>query len=114
MGASIACGVRAVREAASAILILLADQPLITKEHIHALIEAWSGAENEIVATSFSNTQGPPVLFGSACFDALCDLKGDTGAKALFEDRRFTLSAIPFEPAAIDIDTPEQLKARER
>jgi molybdenum cofactor cytidylyltransferase len=114
LGTSIACGVHAVRDAASAVLILLADQPLITADHVQQLIDTWSGADNEIVATSFSGTQGPPVLFGSACFDALCDLEGDKGAKALFGDQRFALKDIAFEPAALDIDTPGQLKARER
>lgn len=109
LGTSIGCGVDAVRDAASAVLILLADQPLITVDHVQQLIDTWSGDPNEIVGTSFSGTQGPPVLFGAACFDALCDLRGDTGAKALFDDQRFALKAIPFEPAAMDIDTPDDL-----
>ena len=113
LGTSIACGVRSVRDTADAVIIMLADQPLVTAEHIQALIDSWSGDPDEIVATSFSGTQGPPVLFGKECFDSLCKLRGDTGAKSLFNDQRYTLKAVPFEPAAIDIDSPEQLKARE-
>jgi molybdenum cofactor cytidylyltransferase len=113
LGTSIACGVRAVRDAASAVLILLADQPLVTEEHVQALIDAWSGAENEIVATSFSGTQGPPTLFASGCFDELCALTGDTGGKQLLEDRRFRLRTIEFEPAGVDIDEPEDIERSE-
>ena len=109
LGSSIACGVRAVRDTADAVLILLADQPLVTAGHIQALVHAWLEGSAEIVATSFAGTQGPPVLFGKKCFDALCDLTGDAGAKSLFNDQRYALKAVPFEPAAIDVDTPGDL-----
>ena len=90
--------------------MLFADQPLITARHLQALIETWSGADNEIVATSFSGTMGPPVLFPRGAFEALCTLSGDTGAKSVIEDPRFDVKTIPFEDAAIDIDTPADLK----
>ncbi len=114
LGTSIACGVRAVRDAAAAVVILLADQPLVTADHVNALIDTWQDGGADIVATSFAGTQGPPVLFGKDCFDPLCELRGDTGAKALFDNPLFTLTAIQFEPAAFDVDTPGQLQARER
>ncbi|NIV17946.1 MAG: NTP transferase domain-containing protein [Woeseiaceae bacterium] len=113
LGTSIACGVQSVRYRADAVIIMLADQPLVTADHIRQLIDAWSGNTNEIVATSFSETQGPPTLFASGCFDELCALTGDTGGKRLFTDRRFTLESIAFEPAGVDIDKPEDVKRSE-
>lgn len=110
IGASIATAVNSIRHLADAILITLADQPLVTAEHLKALIDAWSGASDEIVATAFSATNGPPVLFASACFDALAGLDGDNGGRHLFSDARFGLKTIDFEAASIDIDTPEDLR----
>jgi molybdenum cofactor cytidylyltransferase len=87
----------------------LADQPLVTAEHLRQLIDSWSGLENEIVATAYSGTQGPPVLFPRDTFDALRSLTGDRGARTILDDSRFSLKTVQFEPAAIDIDTPADL-----
>jgi len=111
LGTSIATAARACRGNADALLLLLADQPLITSQHLRALIETWAGADNVIVASSFSGTEGPPVLFPSGAFEALESLTGDRGAHTLFHDSRFTLKTVPFDPAATDIDTPEDLAA---
>lgn len=109
LGSSIAAAARACRPRADALLLLLADQALVTAEHLFALLNNWSGSDTEIVATAYSDTQGPPVLFPRATFDDLCQLSGDTGARALFQDDRFRLKTVRFEPAAIDIDTPADL-----
>ena len=109
LGSSISAATRCVRHVARAVLIILADQPLVTAEHLQALIDSWSGATDEIVATSFAGTQGPPVLFPAGCFDELAELTGDRGGRHLFDDQRFRLRTIVFEPASIDIDTPEDL-----
>ena len=110
LSGSIRLAVRAVAHAADALLIVFADQPLVTARHVEALIAAWSGAENEIVATAFSGTVGPPVLFPRGAFEALGALSGDTGAKPLLQDPRFDVRTVPFEDAAIDIDTPADLE----
>jgi CTP:molybdopterin cytidylyltransferase MocA len=80
------------------------------EEHLRALIDTWSGADSEIVATAFSGTLGPPVLFPRGAFAALSGLSGDKGAKSVLQDPRFDVRTIPFEDAAIDIDTPGDLE----
>jgi CTP:molybdopterin cytidylyltransferase MocA len=37
-------------------------------------------------------------------------LRGDAGGKHLFDDPRFELRTVAFEPAAVDIDTEEDLE----
>lgn len=115
IGTSIALGAISLRHVASAIIVMLADQPLITADHLRALIHTWSGADDEIVVTSFADSMGPPVLFPRACFKDMTMLDGDAGAKQLLHDTRFTLANVRFEPAAVDIDTPDDLtNLRER
>ena len=109
LGTSLALAVKSIRHVASAVIVLLADQPRVTAQHIRALADSWSGSDKEIVATSFAGIQGPPVLFPAACFDALAGLTGDRGGRHLFDDQQFRLSTVVFEPASIDIDTPEDL-----
>lgn len=111
LGTSIASAARACPPHADAVLMLLADQPLITAQHLEALVDTWSGATNEIVASSFAGTEGPPVLFARDALRELTALTGDSGARSLFHDDRFTLKTLPFEAAAVDIDTPADLAA---
>lgn len=111
LGSSIATAARVCPGSADALLLLLADQPLVTARHLWQLIDCWSGLENEIIATAYSGTQGPPVLFPRGTFDELRSLKGDRGAHAILDDSRFSLETVQFEPAAIDIDTPADLAA---
>lgn len=110
MGGSIACGVRAARDGADAIIVMLGDQPLVSVSHLAALIESWSGDESEVVATRTTLSLGPPVLFGSATFDALCRLGGDSGARPVMLDPRYTLREVACDDAAIDIDTQADLE----
>jgi molybdenum cofactor cytidylyltransferase len=114
IGSSLAAATRAIQHAADAIIVVLADQPMITSAHIKRLIATWSGAENEIVATAYAGVRGAPTLFAAACFPRLASLEGDRGARALFDDPGFVLREIECEDAAIDIDTEAELRTLER
>lgn len=110
IGTSISAGVRACRDSADAILIVLADQPLVTEAHLSKLIDTWTGAAGEIVASSMGEVVGPPILFPTNAFDALCDLSGDTGAKSVLSSGEFAVTFVEFPPALKDVDTPEDLQ----
>lgn len=110
LGSSIALATRSVKHVARAIIVLLADQALVSPLHIRSLCNAWSGRGDEIVATEYAGTVGVPALFPSACFGDLMRLQGDNGARRLLSDERFRLRRILFEPAAVDIDTPDDLR----
>ena len=109
LGSSIAHAVRVLPSQSSAILVMLADQPLIGEGHLQAIVAGWSGANDEIVATSYAGTRGTPVLFPRACFAELATLDGDRGARHLIEDDRYKVSVIGCEGAALDVDTPADL-----
>jgi molybdenum cofactor cytidylyltransferase len=109
IGGSIAAGARAVSHAADALLLLLADQPLITRTHLRALIDTWNVSPRQIAATAFADVTGPPVLFPARYFPALAALDGDQGARPVLAAAGSNVLTIPFEPAAVDIDLPEDL-----
>lgn len=110
LGSSIALAANALHHAAGALLLILADQPLITTQHLHELIAAWTGADDNIVATQFDNVRGPPILMPSAAFSFLQKLSGDQGAKHLLENENYRVTTVALDNARIDIDTPEDLK----
>ena len=109
MGSSIACGAAACSSRADAIVIMLADQPLISRSHLEHLARRWTGDADAIIATEFDGILGPPVLFGRDHFAELCALRGDTGAKQILKAHADAVSSVRFDPAAVDIDTPGDL-----
>jgi molybdenum cofactor cytidylyltransferase len=109
LSSSIACGVRAVAESADAILLMLADLPLVTREHLANLVSTWRASPQAIVASEFEDTLGPPIVFPKADFDALLQLSGDRGARPIIDANKERVKAIACEEAAFDIDRPEDL-----
>jgi len=110
IGTSISASAKACQKDADAVIVILADQPLVTEAHIRDLIDTWSGAENEIVSTSFDGITCPPILFPRSAFPALSELRGDTGAKSLLVNGDFVVISLDFPPAGFDIDRSEDLR----
>jgi len=109
MGTSIAAAIDACRQNADAILIMLADQPLISAQHLTILMTAWSGSDNEIVASEYDGTIGPPILFPRNAYDRLRGLDGESGAKELLQDGQFDVRSIELPLAGYDVDTRQDL-----
>ena len=64
IGSSIARGVRASREQSDAIIITLADQPLVSPAHLARLMEMWAGGPSEIIASVFGYLRAPGTFRG--------------------------------------------------
>ena len=100
----IASSIRVAVDAAAGarILFTLCDQPLVTPEHLRALL----AVDAPIVATAYSGIAGVPAVFAPRFADELRALTGDRGARAVMEAHRDVLATVGFEDAAVDIDTP--------
>lgn len=110
IGTSIALAATAFATVADALLLMLADQPLVRGGHLERLIDAWSGKDTHIVTSRYRDTAGPPVLMPRATFASLRALEGDSGAKALLGDDRFIVTEVSLDEAGVDIDTPADLE----
>jgi molybdenum cofactor cytidylyltransferase len=110
IGTSIRAGVACVAEVANAVLLLLADQPLVTADHLERMIDISRDSPDSIIASEYADTLGPPVIFPTSRFPELLTLGGDQGAKSVIEKHREQVVAIRFEPAAVDIDRPQDLE----
>jgi molybdenum cofactor cytidylyltransferase len=113
MGGSIATGVADIagREpATSAILVTLADQPLVGSGDFRRMLAAHRAAPERIVAADHGNGLiGVPALFPPAFHDALRSLSGPSGARLLLERHAADIDGVVMPAARIDIDTPEDL-----
>ncbi|WP_223552024.1 NTP transferase domain-containing protein [Aestuariivivens sp. NBU2969] len=114
LGSSIASAIDYLNnqeEKPKGVLITLADQPLVTSEHLNELILNFSPGTNQIIATSYSNRkQGVPVLFDSYYFRALLQLDGDFGAKSILVKNQTFVKNINLNFKNIDLDTLEDYK----
>ncbi len=84
------------------VLITLVDQPLVTAEHLNAILAA--GAATGLAATSWPNAFGPPAFLYRSFFSSLKELHGDQGAKSILRAERARLRLVEFLGAAIDVD----------
>ena len=97
MASSIRAGVaRAGTDAR--ILITLCDQPLVTADHLRALI----AIDAPIVATAYSGIAGVPAIFAPQFVPELLALRGDVGARSIIE--KYGAKVVFFDDAAIDVD----------
>lgn len=108
MGTSIAAAAKFIKEQPEhfdGMLIMLADQPLVSSEHLDKMIKGFSSRKNAIVTTAYDKTAGVPTLFHRDYFDLLMDLDGDVGAKDIIDKNKKEVLHIPSEVGFFDIDT---------
>jgi molybdenum cofactor cytidylyltransferase len=111
MASSIGAGIDALPPGVDAVVIALADQPLVAPEVVRALCARWRAGGVAAVAPGYRDGRGHPVLFGRSSFDALRTLAGDTGARAVLESLGGAAAVLPIDGAApADVDTPDALR----
>jgi len=112
MGSSFRAGLGALPAACPAAVIALVDQPLITAEAVHRLIEAYESGARVVVAT-YGGEPRNPVLLGAEHFaDAAAQAEGDLGARAFLRSHPELITPVPCDDVAApdDIDTPDDMK----
>ena len=109
LGSSIAYGVNFIdRERESnAVLITLADQPLIDTAYLNSLISHEIENPKQIIATQYLNKIGVPALFPKKYFKDLIKLDKDYGAKHILNNPEANVLVIDGKERIADIDTPE-------
>ena len=110
---SLAAGIRAAKaDGADAALVLLGDMPKVSETHLLALHREYRLGRTAVMSSA-GNILCPPAIFHHSVFEALTQLGGDQGAKALFKSLDTTASVILPDKEAIDIDTRADLTQAE-
>jgi CTP:molybdopterin cytidylyltransferase MocA len=110
LAGSVRLGVeRAEEVGADAVLLLLADQPLLDSAVIRRFLVRAHGQTDLIIAARYDGVLGAPMMFGSDWFAQLKELEGDEGARRLIPKERGGVEIIDWSEGAIDVDTPEDL-----
>ena len=114
---SVHAAVRFARaEGASALLVMVADQPRVTAAHLNALLWEYDQGSAQAYLSATDHGHGNPCIFDESLFDDLLALEGDEGARALFRTRRDVAARhVHFDDPYLfeDVDTPADLRRLE-
>jgi molybdenum cofactor cytidylyltransferase len=88
-------------------ILAVCDQPFISYSIFKNLIDEYHKTGKRIVASSYAETLGTPVLFDKKYFNELLNLKGQEGAKKIINQFFEDTTSIPFQKGDIDVDTEE-------
>lgn len=108
MAVSLGAALRASLPDAQAWIVALGDMPFIAPSTIEALVSALADAA-AIAAPVIEGRRGNPVGFAASLLPELLALRGDEGARRLFQSRPFTAVATLDAGILRDIDLPADL-----
>jgi molybdenum cofactor cytidylyltransferase len=115
LSTSVRAGVSAVSPMAKAIMIYLADQPLLEARDVDRLIRAFAQARQlnkSIVVPFFHGQRGNPVILDTSYRDAILDVVGDVGCKRVIRrnpDRVFVVE-MEADHVVRDVDRIEEFE----
>jgi len=88
LSTSVRTGVQAISPEADAIMIYLADQPLLEPADVNRIIEGFAAAKTEnktIVVPFFKGERGNPVVLDASLRDSILGIVGDVGCKGVIK-----------------------------
>jgi molybdenum cofactor cytidylyltransferase len=112
MGTSLRAGLEAVPAKTEAIMIYLADQPLLEPYEINRLIQALAEARahnQSIVVPFFRGHRGNPVILDSSHKNAILEVVGDAGCRRVIKSNPEKVFMVEMETDHVvrDVDTIE-------
>ncbi|MDH3713741.1 MAG: molybdopterin-binding/glycosyltransferase family 2 protein [Gammaproteobacteria bacterium] len=116
LSTSLKAGLASLPDEVDAALIVLGDMPDIDPPLLERLTRSFDPQQGrEICVPVYNGKRGNPVLWSKRFFADLCAVQGDVGGRHLLGEFDEWVHECPVTDASIhrDIDTPEQLRARE-
>ena len=108
MSSSIRLGCELLSHDCDQLLVLLADQVLVTSSELETLIA--QTVDGSAACAGFSETVGPPAVFSRAWYPNLLTLNAENGAKKLLTDAAKLVTIVPMKSAGWDIDSKDDLE----
>ena len=112
LSASVRAGIEAAPKGSDAMMIYLADQPLLEADEIRRLILAFAEAKRagkSIVVPFFGNERGNPVILDASYREMVLDIVGDVGCRRIVKKHPEQEFAVQMQTDHVvrDVDTPE-------
>ena len=97
-----------------AILVCLADQPMLRLDVIRTLIDAWKAGGTPVVRPSYREAPGEPghpLLIDRSLWGHAAEMRGESGFGPVIESRRIPVKTISVAGRNPDVDTAADLEA---
>ena len=108
---SLKMGLTALRDC-DAVLFQVSDQPLLRRETVDALLDAYLAQPEKIAALSHNGKRGNPCVFPARFFPELMALEGDRGGSVVIRRHSEAVTLLETEAAQLaDVDTPAAMEA---
>ncbi len=104
MSTSIARGLNLVDKKTLAVMLVLADQPLIDKETINKLIDTFLSHDKGIAIPAYQGRRGHPIIFSAKYKEELRELKGDVGGRQIIRNHPDDVLEVTVDSPSITID----------
>ena len=107
MSTSIITGLDQVDSQATAVMIVLGDQPFVDSQTINVLIDAFLANDKGIAIPVYQGRRGNPVIFDIKYKGELLKLKGDIGGREIIQHHPDDVLEVVVncEGVCVDIDT---------
>lgn len=103
MLSSVLCGFKTLPEETQAVVVVLGDQPSVSKEVIDKIVDAYQKTGKGIVLPVYEKERGHPVLIDMKYKDEIESLSPDIGLRG-------TVYSHPEDILEVEVDTPEILQ----
>ncbi|KAA9380165.1 nucleotidyltransferase family protein [Microbispora cellulosiformans] len=112
MGSSLRAGLEALPPSAVAVVIALADQPLVRPEAVRRLIAAFRGGARVAVAAYGGVPRNPVLIAREHLVEVAAQAVGDVGARPFLRAHPELVTAVACDDAGdpADVDTPDDLR----
>ncbi|MEU8173828.1 nucleotidyltransferase family protein [Microbispora hainanensis] len=112
MGSSLRAGLRALPPSAPAVVIALADQPLVRPDAVRRLIAAFEAGARVAVAAYGGAPRNPVLVAREHLAEVAALAEGDVGARPFLRAHPELVTAVPCDDVGdpADIDTPADLR----
>lgn len=115
MSTSLSAGAAAVPPEADALVVLLADMPLVDEAMIRAVVERYQACGAPVVTARYGEVTAPPTLYARRLFPELQGGEGEGRGREVVRRHRGEAAYLDFPPSALaDLDAPEDLERARR
>lgn len=108
MLSSLQLAVRGLPAGTEAMLVVLADQPMVTTETMNLIMAAFRPGQTELIVPTYNGQRGNPVLIGSRYFDDLLQLPAGAAPRDLFKGHTPHFLPLLTDTILQDLDRPEE------
>ena len=114
MSTSIVTGLIMVNPRSQAVMLALADQPLVTSRTINQLIDTFNNHDKGIAVPTHRGRRGHPIIFDIKYKAELFKLKGDIGGREIIQNHPDDVLkvAVDSESVISDIDTQDDYQSQ--